>query len=211
MRCSSPCLGSFFGANGCTVHGDGNDVSVPYRLRRPGTRLSFHLRSVLAFNRPASKRRAPCQIPRGELIGLSSAAVQRSCRRRSLESFHAHRGPPCCATFAPIAARLSSWLKAAVASGTSRGERSNATQRRGNPSRPQYPRCYPRPSKHAQQPIRLHAGRSRVGPSPSNRHSPHSPHTHPCALAHRTARTRKPRAQGARSLVRRVPQKKFLP
>ena len=93
--------------------------------------------------------------------------------------------------------------------GTSRGERSNATQRRGNRSRPQYPRCYPRPSKHAQQPIRLHAGRSRVGPSPSNRHSPHSPHTPP--LAHRTARTRKPRAKGARSLVRRVPQKKFLP
>ena len=130
MRCSSPCLGSFFGANGCTVHGDGNDVSVPYRPRRPGTRLSFHLRSVLAFNRPASKRRAPCQIPRGELIGLSSAAVQRSCRRRSLESFHAHRGPPRCATFAPIAARLSSWLKAAVASGRRRVGNAR-TQRKG--------------------------------------------------------------------------------
>ena len=104
---------------------------------RSGSRLWVLAESVFKvtvirshFNRPASKRRAPCQIPCGELIGLSSAAVQRSCRRRSLESFHAHRGPPCCATFAPIAARLSSWLKAAVASGRRRVGNAR-TQRKG--------------------------------------------------------------------------------
>ena len=47
-----------------------------------------------------------------------------------LESFHAHRGPPCCATFTPIAARLSSWLKAAVASGRRRVGNAR-TQRKG--------------------------------------------------------------------------------
>ena len=105
---------------------------------RDHRRGSFVLISIGRL--PSDKRRAPCQIPCGERIGLSSAAVQRSCRRRSLESFHAHRGPPCCATFAPIAARLSSWLRV---------RRPSWGVQRWHRSRPQYPRCCPRPSKHA--------------------------------------------------------------
>ena len=38
-RCSSPCLGSFFGANGYTVHGVGNDVSAPHTTKGEDARL----------------------------------------------------------------------------------------------------------------------------------------------------------------------------
>ena len=184
---------------------------------RSGSRLWVLAESVFKvtvirshFNRPASKRRAPCQIPCGELIGLSSAAVQRSCRRRSLVSFHAHRGPPCCATFAPIAARLSSWLKAAVASGRRRVGNAR-TQRKGEVIGRALSTLAATPgllnmlsSQSACTP-----GAAGLGLHPPTDTAHTAPYTPP--LAHRTARTRKPRAKGARSLVRRVPQKKFLP
>ena len=175
---------------------------------RDHRRGSFVLISIGRL--PSDKRRAPCQIPCGERIGLSSAAVQRSCRRRSLESFHAHRGPPCCATFAPIAARMSSWLKAAVASGRRRVGNAR-TQRKGEVIGRALSTLAATPGL-----LNMLSSQSACTPGAAGLglHPPtdtaHSPHTPP--LAHRTAHGREtPRAKGARSLVRRVPQKKFLP